>query len=295
MSTSEVSVTGEGLTIVVNTSAGGSTEDAMIETIEAELPDAIIVRVDDSDRLDELTRQAARNSRALGVVGGDGSVSAAAAIAHSCDVPLAVFPGGTLNHFARDAGLDTLDDALRAVRGRRLATFDMGLIDGRAFVNTASVGSYPQLVERRERYEGTIGKWPAAAVALAGMLFDSEPFALKINGIERRIWMIFIGNCAYDPAGFAPAARRRLDDGLLDVRTIDAGPRWARTRLAAALLTGRLGRSPVYTRSLVSSLDLDTHESRPLLAADGEAFPGGSAAFQVTKAVAALRVFVVDR
>lgn len=61
--------------------------------------------------------------------------------------------------------------------------------------------------------------------------------------------MLFIGNGRYQPHGFAPSWRPRLDDGILDVRVVDAGPRLAATRLLGSLMTGRLGRSRVYTEA----------------------------------------------
>ncbi|WP_234426995.1 acylglycerol kinase family protein [Streptomyces niger] len=45
----------------------------------------------------------------LGVVGGDGTVSAVAAVAADAVRPLVVVPAGTRNHFARDLGLDIRD------------------------------------------------------------------------------------------------------------------------------------------------------------------------------------------
>ena len=42
----------------------------------------------------------------LAVAGGDGSVAAVAGVAAERDLPLVVVPTGTLNHFARDLGLD---------------------------------------------------------------------------------------------------------------------------------------------------------------------------------------------
>ena len=52
-------------------------------------------------------------ARALGVAGGDGSVAAVVGVAAERGLPLVVVPTGTLNHFARDLGLD-LAHPLRA-------------------------------------------------------------------------------------------------------------------------------------------------------------------------------------
>src|SRR5215213_7450451 len=81
----------------------------------------------------------------LAVAGGDGSVAAVAAVAVERDLPLVVVPTGTLNHFARDMGLD-LAHPLRAIDAfasdhheRRV---DVGRINGRPFINNVSLGIY---------------------------------------------------------------------------------------------------------------------------------------------------------
>ncbi len=47
-----------------------------------------------------------QGAQVLGVAGGDGTVSAVAAVAAETNRPLVVIPAGTRNHFARDLGLD---------------------------------------------------------------------------------------------------------------------------------------------------------------------------------------------
>ncbi|MFC0110459.1 diacylglycerol kinase family protein [Kibdelosporangium aridum] len=52
--------------------------------------------------------------KALGVAGGDGTVAAVSAVAAERHLPLVLVPAGTLNHFARDVGIDGIPE-----RGRR--------------------------------------------------------------------------------------------------------------------------------------------------------------------------------
>ncbi len=127
-------------------------------------------------------RHAAAGARAIGIVGGDGSINAAASVALEHDCPLVVIPGGTLNHFARDLGVNTVADAIGAVQSGDLVAVDVGTIDGHAFLNTASFGSYSKLVEAREKLEHSIGKWAALAVALFRVLRDDTPFDVTIDG-----------------------------------------------------------------------------------------------------------------
>ena len=66
---------------------------------------------------------------ALGVWGGDGTVGTAAAAAVEHSLPLLVLPGGTLNHFARDAGTPTLDGGRQAAaHAARPQRPDVGLV-----------------------------------------------------------------------------------------------------------------------------------------------------------------------
>ena len=61
---------------------------------------------------------AAAQGRILGVAGGDGTVSPAAAVAvHG--LPLLVIPAGTFNHFAADLGIWSVEDAVAALRAGR--------------------------------------------------------------------------------------------------------------------------------------------------------------------------------
>ena len=286
---------GTGLVVVVNPGSGAGSAPELVDHLAAALPSAEIRCCDQTDDLVETLTAAASGCRALGVVGGDGSVNGAARVALDAGVPLAVFPGGTLNHFARDLGLDSVDDAIEAVRDGQVVAIDVATIADRTFVNNASVGAYSALVDERERLEARWGKWPAMLLALGRVLRRSERFEVVLDGEPRTVWMVFFGNCEYEPAGFAPAERPDLVDGLLDVRLIDAGPPLSRARLISALLLGALARSRVYERRVVPSISVRCGDGtgRTRLAADGETFDG-PAAFVVRKRPAALLVHMVE-
>ena len=266
---------GQGLAIVVNASAGSDDGDTQTREIRASLPAATLVFASDDLPLDAaLDRSEA--APALGVLGGDGSINAATERAVASGRPLAVFPGGTLNHFARDAGIAKSDDTITAVQRGELMAVDVGLIDGRPFLNTASFGAYADLVDEREKLEGRIGKWAALVIATFVVLRRAEPTKVELNGETRRVWSIFIGNCAYEPPGLAPRSRARLDDGLFDVRYLDGTEARSRSRVLLSLVSGRLARSHVYKRMLVKSLDIRSFDGPLRLARDGETFDGGT-------------------
>ena len=107
---------GAGITIVVNPGAKSGRGGDPTDELRAGLPAAGIVVLEDADGLEATLRDAAGDAKAIGVVGGDGSINTAVAVALEHRCPLVVVPGGTLNHFARDLGLASVDDAVRAVQ-----------------------------------------------------------------------------------------------------------------------------------------------------------------------------------
>ncbi|MDP8936492.1 MAG: phosphatase PAP2 family protein [Actinomycetota bacterium] len=280
---------GRGLVVVVNPSAGSG--PAPTDELRKALPEAEIVEVDDGSQLEDALREAAPRACALGVSGGDGSVNVAASVAAEHGRPLMVVPGGTLNHFALALGLSSVADAAGAVRDGWAVAVDRGLIAGHTFVNTASIGSYVDLVDARERLEESIGKWPAVVVALYKVLRHAAPVHIEIDGEARAVWMVFVGNCRYHPGGFTPSWRERLDDGQLDIRIVDGNRPWSRVRLIASVLTGRLARCRAYQQRFERRITIRSQEGTLRLARDGETFDGPEE-FTIEKAPEPLMVYV---
>ncbi|HUR14872.1 MAG TPA: phosphatase PAP2 family protein [Mycobacteriales bacterium] len=283
---------GAGVRVVANPDAGPSGSKTPTDVLMEQLPRLEVVEHDGDDLLEAL-QKAASGATALGAAGGDGSVNAAAATAMEHDLPLLVVPAGTLNHFARDVGLDSAEDAAAAVHAGSVTEVDVGLIGDQVFLNTASLGSYAELVHAREKLEGRIGKWPAVVVALGGVLRGHTPVELEIDGSHRRVWMVFFGNCRYRPSGFAPSWRERLDDGLVDVRVVDAEMPFARARLLLAVLTGTLGRCRVYEQRTAQSVRIRSLEGPLKVARDGEVEEGPEE-LVVRKAAQRLRVYAPE-
>ncbi len=280
---------GEGLTVVVNAASGGPEFGTPVaDQLRGLLPQARVLEATEEDDLvammDDAAREAARGDGALGVHGGDGTVGAAAAAAARHHVPLAVFPGGTRNHLALDLGIRDPRDTAAAVRDGRAAAIDLAAFqdggDRTEFVNTFSLGAYPEMVRIRERWSRRLGSWPAGVLAALHVLRTGEPVTVTLGGRTRRIWLLFAGNCSYRSVGLAPLRRCDLADGLLDVRVVDAG-HYPRSRLVVAALTGSLGRrrptnSPVYSAARLRSLRITGLAPGTRLAFDGEVAPAPS-------------------
>ncbi|MFH8655843.1 diacylglycerol kinase family protein [Streptomyces afghaniensis] len=261
---------GEGLVLVANTGAGSAERGRALRDA---LPRAEVVECEPGDVPAELEKAATR-ARVLGVCGGDGTVNAAARVALRSGLPLAVLPGGTLNHFAYDLGIEGVRDLARALRAGDAVRVDVGRYScgGKhgVFLNTCSVGVYPELVRERERWSPRIGGWPAGVLAALRVLrADRHPLEAEIRGRTHPLWLLFAGNGTYHRMGLASGRRLDMADGQLDVRVVHGGRRPA-VRLLAAALAGPLTRSPAHAAVQVGRLRLDHVAPGTLLAYDGE-------------------------
>lgn len=142
---------------IVNAS-GGSDE----ETIRARLVEAGIRVVDTDDSLeDQIATLVESGTKVIGVAGGDGSLRSAAVALADGDVALLPIAGGTKNHFAKAAGLPTVDHSIAALERRDVIRVPLAALNEHCFLNTAVIGWYPDLVATRERLRKVL-PWPIA-------------------------------------------------------------------------------------------------------------------------------------
>ncbi|WP_285318943.1 bifunctional phosphatase PAP2/diacylglycerol kinase family protein [Pseudarthrobacter sp. lyk4-40-TYG-27] len=278
---------GEGLSIVVNT-LGGSFKVETAAALKDVFPKAHINVVQPDDDLVQQINATADvpGTLALGVWGGDGTVGAAAAAAVDRSLPLLVLPGGTLNHFARDAGIGNLKDAVKAATKGEAALADIGLVTAErglaghpevselVMLNTSSVGLYPNLVRRREHLQPALGKPLAGVVAMFRTFAAGTPITLSVDGVRHKVWIAYLGRGRYYPRDHAPLIRPVMDDGVLDVRLITADESFARVRLLWAVLTGTVASSRITHLREASTVTIDADGAPMALAVDGEALAG---------------------
>jgi diacylglycerol kinase family enzyme len=164
---------------------------------------------------------------AVVAAGGDGTVSAVASALVGGDVPLAVLPLGTLNHFARDLGMpDDLAEAARAIAEGTVERVDAGSVNERTFVNNSSIGLYPLVVKARDAEQRATGhgKYRAMLTAAWRVLRRFPLIAVHVRTDHDTIRLltpfVFVGNNPYEVSPLALGQRRRLDSGRLSLYTM---------------------------------------------------------------------------
>ncbi|GGZ88007.1 diacylglycerol/lipid kinase family protein [Streptomyces bluensis] len=186
-----------------------------------------------------LARQAvAGGADLLAVAGGDGTQALVAEVAARHDLPFAVIPVGTRNHFALDLGLDRDDPvaALEALTGGVELRVDLGYAGDRVFVNNASFGTYASVVADPAYRDA---KRHTALRTLPGLLSGEDAPTLRMRAGQTRaegLQALLVSNNPYGRAVDAarPGRRERLDSGLLGV----VGVRVTDTAQAAGMVRG---------------------------------------------------------
>jgi diacylglycerol kinase family enzyme len=126
---------------------------------------------------------------AVGIAGGDGTISSAAGALAGSDTAMLPIPLGTFNHFAQRYGVPTVEAAVHAWGRRSPHAVPVGYLNDVAFVNNASCGFYPHVVRYRERLERLLPRrmamWLAGAIVLAKL--PLMRLHLHVNGEDREL------------------------------------------------------------------------------------------------------------
>ena len=162
---------------------------------------------------------------ALGVAGGDGSVSTVAAAAWAHLLPLICVPAGTRNHFARDLGLDPDDPAaaLDAFTDGAEARIDVATVNGRPFLNVVSLGIYGEAIRRSAYRDAKLRTLMETARTVLGPGREIPELDLADDrGIQHhRPAVVLVSNNPYAPARpSSQGARPTLTSGRLGVIVI---------------------------------------------------------------------------
>ncbi|MDR7556261.1 MAG: diacylglycerol kinase family lipid kinase [Armatimonadota bacterium] len=175
--------------------------------------------------------EVARTARAdlVVAVGGDGTAHEVVngLLATGRGGPLGIVPVGTGCDFARAIGLprDALA-AARALPGCGLRQVDVGRVNDRYFVTIAGVGFDGEVAARVNRWPKLVG---GTVMYVAGILTTLATYTpaevdLEVDGAStrERIFLLAVGNTAWNAGGMWLVPGARPDDGVLDA--VVAGP-----------------------------------------------------------------------
>ncbi len=218
--------------LIVNPRSGNGAAERSGLIPEARRRGIRVIELDPGDDLEELAESAVHGGTdVLGMAGGDGSLAIVASIAMDAHIPFVCVPAGTRNHFALDLGLDRGDpigalDAFGEAVQRRV---DVGVVNGRRFLNNVSIGAYGEAVASAEYRDNKVGVALETMPSLIGP--DADPtdlrFADHSGARHSSAVVLHVSNNSYELSpnlGFG--SRPSLIDGRLGVVAVlaEQGP-----------------------------------------------------------------------
>ena len=241
----------------------------------------------EAGKLSGLIRELAGQVDRVVIGGGDGTLNAAASGLVGTGLPLGVIPLGTANDLARTLGIPSdPEEAAQVIAAGRLRRVDLGEVNGLPFFNVASVGFGVDLTRAltrdAKRRWGALGYVVAALRALERL----KPFSVEIiendTTHRSRTVHIAVGNGRHYGGGMTISEHARIDDGRLDLYSLEVESFWRMLRLAPALRSGRHGAWAEIRTLSGTEFELRTRRPRSVNT-DGEITTRTPARFRVLR------------
>lgn len=178
------------------------------------------------------------------VAGGDGTINSALPVLLRTRKPLGVLPLGTANDFARTLDIATdLEAAAGIIVAGKTARIDVGVVNGRYFLNAAGIGFSTMLHDELspvvKRRLGPL----AYPVGVARRWKRHRPLSVLIRGadgksVRTRAIQVTVANGRFYGGGMTAEQEARIDDGQLDLIVVMPGEWWRHVRSVVGLKRG---------------------------------------------------------
>lgn len=234
--------------------------------------------------------------------GGDGTIAGVATALMDTDVVMGVLPMGTFNYFSRGLGLpEAIPDAVGALSTATVQTMHIGDINGRIFLNNASLGIYPAILRERESLYKKWGRNRITAYwsVLLGLAGLKRPYQLTITvdgrTFQKKTALAFVANSAYQLDAFSLEGAEAVREGELALYLTNA-TRWGElARHAMNLIRGGATHGREFQLLTGRNITIEAARKRSMLIArDGEK-ERMTAPFKFTLRKNALNVLVPNR
>jgi diacylglycerol kinase (ATP) len=263
------------------------------ERLQARGIDLLHAQCEDRDALPQTILQNKDKIDCVVIAGGDGTLNAAAPGLLKSGLPLGIVPAGTANDLARTLGIpDDVEAALDVIARREERCVDLGRVNDQLFFNVASIGLSVALA--RALSPQTKRRFGRLSYALAALrvISRARPFSALIVADGEvapvKSFQIAVGNGRYYGGGNAVEKSAEIDDGHLDLYSLEMDTLWKLAWMARSFRAGEHGMFREVRA--VRGRNFEIHTRRPRhVNADGEILTMTPARFSVVPK--AVRVF----
>ena len=276
------SVDQAGICLILNGSSGkGKAQentDRIREWAEARPGKVEIKMVGEGQTPPQLATECAKSSFGMIVVaGGDGTICAVAEALMDTGTTMGVIPSGTFNYFARSLGIpDDLQGALELLDSGEARPVTVGTINDRVFLNNASIGAYPEILDQRE---GIYKRWGRSRIAahwsvIQALLTVHKPYRMKVSvdgeAHRAKTPLAFVANCAFQLDQFELDGADAIRNGEFALFLAEDCGRLKMLSFALKLARGRMKAGRDFTLYTGREIVIETSRKSGLVARDGE-------------------------
>jgi diacylglycerol kinase (ATP) len=212
--------------VIVNPVSGRCDFGAVVRAVRRELAEqGVAVKVDQTrgtGHATELARELVGRCDALLVIGGDGTIREVANGLASTDLPMAVVGTGTENLFARAIGLPREPRFIASIlRSAGVLRWDIGRLNGRAFLAVAGIGFDAECVRRMAALRRGHITHADYLLPVWRTFWEHQFPHLRIVADGRRVFddrgLAIVGGLPRYALGLGITPSARPDDGVLDL------------------------------------------------------------------------------
>jgi diacylglycerol kinase (ATP) len=282
--------------LIVNPSSGReqgvASSEEIVDRLRRKYGDVEVVFTAGDGDAERAARSAAENgSTRIFVAGGDGTLNEAlngvAAVSALDRMRFGILPLGTGNDFAAALGVSTdVGAALDTMLAERELRVDVGVVNGRRFLNTSGGGYIAEVSVTVTPQLKTIAGRLAYLIGGAQALMEYEPIRATITAdpgglrLGLRLYAFAICNSPLIGGGRLIAPDAIIDDGLLDICLIEGMSSVEFVALARKVGDGEHVNDPRVRYLQASSIAVE-FDREALINTDGEVLRATSAGYSV--------------
>ncbi len=244
--------------------------------------------------MSSLIQAHARGRTMVIIGGGDGTLNAALEGMVACGLPLGLLPLGTANDLARTLGIPADPvAAARAIAAGHVRHVDLGWVNGKHFVNVASMGLSVEVTRALSR--DLKRRWGRLGYGLGALMGwrRTKPFGVHIRSDGEQVKLaalqVAVGNGRHFGGGMTVAEDARIDDGRLDLFALEPVGLLTYMALLPRLKLGRHGQLDHVRTWHGQDFEVDTMPCLPVNT-DGEITTSTPARFRICRGALAVLV-----